>query len=322
MITDGNVTISEEENWKAEAIELTKCKNGSTEIQYEWKEASPIKYYSSAYKTTQEGLDTKYSYFKTVITNSCTVEYGKVHVEKRIDKKVYDAMTDKPSLSFTLYGTDMYGNGYRKTQKVSFDDPTHVTYVDGSDYVTVSTDFTDLEMGTYYLEETDADIFKWDYVTDVSNGTVEEKDSLFSKLNLSATSEFKGTQFAVIDAEAIDVFTDMAYLENIDQRNVFFNQFIPNTARLGTITIDNNGAGSLTLNETAAGSNWNIADHPNGFIILQMTKNSDGTYADPIFSTNRNKISSIKEGENITFEANLRVSEGKVVCEAPVSEPK
>lgn len=175
VITDGNVTISEEENWKAEAIELTKCKNGSTEIQYEWKEASPIKYYSSAYETTQEGLDTKYSYFKTVITNSCTVEYGKVHVEKRIDKKVYDAMTDKPSFSFTLYGTDMYGNGYRKTQKVSFDDPTHVTYVDGSDYVTVSTDFTDLEMGTYYLEETDADIFKWDYVTDISNGTVEEK---------------------------------------------------------------------------------------------------------------------------------------------------
>ena len=175
-ITDGTVVLTSETSWKAKAIEILKTNSDGTDIQYEWKEDAVPKYYTSESDTEILGKDTDVPYFSTTIKNTCTVEYGKVRVEKRIDKLVYDTMKEKPTFSFTLTGTDMFGKEFSDTKEISFSNSDDVIVNNKEGYVSASTSFTDLELGTYFLTEDNSDVFIWDDVTDIENGT-PEKDS-------------------------------------------------------------------------------------------------------------------------------------------------
>lgn len=149
------LVLNEENGWKATVTELP-AYDGDREVVYTWREVQdkelwitgePLLGYSPAYSTDAEDQD------KTTITNTHTFFAGaSVKVNKKIRKENAGFAVDEPEFTFTLSGTDVYGNVQKFTQKVTFTEKDFQD-ADQDEYVTKSVEFVHIPFGTYTLTE-------------------------------------------------------------------------------------------------------------------------------------------------------------------------
>lgn len=98
--------------------------------------------------------------YLTQITNTSDIEKGTVTIKKQIPRKTFDALeaagklSDKAAFTFQLSGQDIFSHEVNQEKSISFQsvDKTD-TNVYGSDFVTLSVSFPNLEHGTYTISE-------------------------------------------------------------------------------------------------------------------------------------------------------------------------
>lgn len=180
-ITDGNVVLSEENNWSAKAINLPKYK-GSQKIEYTWEEEDVPDYELSSNVTVTKDADSVTERTETSLINKSNPQLGSVSVSKMIPVKSLDLRHGDLSFTFTITGETVHGKEYTDKQTVTFtrntvSDEDNVVTIDGKEYLILSVSFSDLDWGDYKITESGSESrYAFNKISDLENATAGKEE--------------------------------------------------------------------------------------------------------------------------------------------------
>lgn len=176
-VTDGTVTLTKSNGWKATAVNLQKY-NGNNRIQYTWEEELPDGYKQLENSMTLENEDSSDECFKTKLRNQYEPQYGKVTVSKVIPVSSLDFRRGDITFEFHLVGSTIHkaAIGYKRSVTFSqavLKNEKNIVTIDGKKYLKLSVTFENLDWGSYTVTESGSESrYQFDKIDGLKNATV------------------------------------------------------------------------------------------------------------------------------------------------------
>ena len=180
-ITDGNVVLSEENNWSAKTINLPKYK-GSQKIEYTWEEEDVPDYELSSNVTVTKDADSVTERTETSLINKSNPRLGSVSVSKMIPVESLDLRHGDLSFTFTITGETVHEKEYTDKQTVTFtkntvSDEDNVITINGKKYLVLFVSFDDLDWGDYKITESGSESrYEFNKISDLENATAGKEE--------------------------------------------------------------------------------------------------------------------------------------------------
>lgn len=180
-ITDGNIVLSQDNNWAASVINLPKY-DGSDKIEYTWEEDEVPGYKLTSNITEANEEDSATESTDTTIVNQYTPSSGAVTVSKLIPLSSLDFKHGNIDFTFTLKGRTIHEKDYTDEKTVKFTQntaatPENVVMVDGKQYLKLSASFTDLDWGDYKITESGSESrYQFNKISGLTNATAGEEE--------------------------------------------------------------------------------------------------------------------------------------------------
>ena len=180
-ITDGNVVLSEKNNWSAKTINLPKYK-GSQKIEYTWEEEDVPDYELSSNVTVTKDADSVTERTETSLINKSNPRLGSVSVSKMIPVESLDLRHGDLSFTFTITGETVHEKEYTDKQTVTFtkntvSDEDNVITINGKKYLVLFVSFDDLDWGDYKITESGSESrYEFNKISDLENATAGKEE--------------------------------------------------------------------------------------------------------------------------------------------------
>ena len=180
-VTDGNIVLSQDNNWAATVINLPKY-DGSDKIEYTWEEDEVPDYKLISNITEANEEDSASESTDTTIVNQYTPSLGAVTVSKLIPLSSLDFKHGNIDFTFTLKGKTIHEKDYTDEKTVKFTQntattPENVVTVDEKQYLKLSASFTGLDWGDYKIIESGSESrYQFNKISGLTNATAGEEE--------------------------------------------------------------------------------------------------------------------------------------------------